>query len=174
MKKYTLEMLDYSKERPLNPGPCDFNRVIQGAIESLKAQLKVKNAKINIRIDQKIPRLVLDGERIHEMALNVILNAIDVVDPHMGLVSVETRYDPERQMVLLSVTDNGPGMSDEMKEKIFTPFESDKKKFGTGLGMAIAKQIVDQHKGVIEIDSHLHRGTMFTISLPVTIATQTG
>ena len=54
---------------------------------------------------------MLDGERIHEMAANAILNAIDVVDPH-GPVSVETRYDG-RQMVLLSVTDNGPSMSDE-------------------------------------------------------------
>jgi len=174
MKKYTLEMLDYSKERPLKPGPCDFNRVIQGAIESLKSQLKVTNSKINIRIDQKIPHLELDGERIHEMALNLILNAIDVVDSAGGLVSIETKYDPERHIVSLAVTDNGPGISDEMKEKVFTPFESDKKKFGTGLGMAIAKQIVDQHKGVIEIETQLRRGTTFTVSLPALIPSTAG
>lgn len=169
MKKYTLEMLDYSKERPLKLGPCDFNRVIQGAIESLKSQLKVKNSKINIRIDQKLPHIELDGERILEMALNLILNAIDVVDSAGGLVSVETRYDPERHVVSLVVTDNGPGISDDMKEKIFTPFESDKKSFGTGLGMAIAKQIIDQHKGIIEIETQRQRGTAFTVSLPAHI-----
>jgi len=166
MRKYTLEMLDYSKERKLNLAPCDFNRIIQGAIESLKSQLKQKNSKISIRVDQKIPEVVLDAERIHEMALNLVLNAIDVVEDTGGLVSVETKYHPDREQISLAVTDNGPGMSAQLKEKIFTPFESDKKKFGTGLGMPIAKQIIDQHGGTIEIDSKLRQGTTFTVYLP--------
>lgn len=166
MRKYTLELLDYSKERKLNLGQCDFNRVIQGAIESLKSQLKQKNSKINIRIDQKMPMMDLDSERIHEMALNIILNAIDIVDDSGGLVSVETKYHAEEKLVSLAVTDNGPGISEEMKEKIFTPFESEKKKFGTGLGMPIAKQVIDQHGGRIDIDSLPSRGTTFTIYLP--------
>ncbi|MBE0537658.1 MAG: GAF domain-containing sensor histidine kinase [Phycisphaerae bacterium] len=166
MKKYTLEMLDYSKERPLNLGSCDFNRVVQGAVETLKSQLKVKCSRINIRIDQRIPAVALDGDRIHEMALNLILNAIDVVDSTEGLVSVETKYDPACRTIKLAVTDNGPGISDAMKEKIFTPFESGKKKLGTGLGMAIAKQIVEQHHGEIVVDTQLLRGTTFTVSLP--------
>ena len=167
MRKYTLEMLDYSKERKLNPGPTDFNRVIQGAIESLKSQLKAKNSKINIRIDQKMPEVNLDAERIHEMALNLVLNAIDVVDDDGGLVSIETKYHSDGELVSLAVTDTGPGMSDEMKVKIFTPFESKKKSFGTGLGMPIAKQIIDQHKGTIEIDTKVGQGTTFTVYLPV-------
>jgi len=174
MRKYTLEMLDYSKERKLNPGPADFNRVIQGAIESLKSQLKAKNSKINIRIDQKIPEVFLDAERIHEMALNLVLNAIDIVDDNGGLVSVETKYHPDEERITLAVTDNGCGMSEEMKEKIFTPFESEKKGFGTGLGMPIAKQIIDQHKGTIEIDSTVGQGTTFTVYLPVRLPEQSG
>jgi signal transduction histidine kinase len=172
MRKYTLEMLDYSKERKLNPGPADFNRAIQGAIESLKSQLKTKNSRINIRIDRKMPEVFLDTERIHEMALNLILNAIDVVDDNDGLVSVETKYHPDEERISLAVTDNGHGISDEMKEKIFTPFESEKKGFGTGLGMPIAKQIIDQHKGTIEIDSTVGEGTTFTVYLPVRLTEQ--
>lgn len=166
MRKYTLEMLDYSKDRPLKLEACDLNRVIQSAIESLKSQLKQKNSKLNIRIDQKIPTIELDSERIHEMALNIILNAIDIVDEQVGIVSVETRYLPEQQEVLYAVTDNGPGMMEEMKVKIFTPFESKKSKFGTGLGMPIAKQVVDQHGGRIEIDTEIDKGTTFNIYLP--------
>ena len=169
MRKYTLEMLDYSKDRPLRLGACDFNRVIQSAIESLKSQLKQKTSKLNIRIDQKIPTIKLDGERLHEMALNIILNAIDIVDEQVGIVSVETRYLPEQQEVLFAVTDNGSGMTEEMKEKIFTPFESGKNKFGTGLGMPIAKQIVDQHNGKIEIESVVGKGTTFTVILPAKV-----
>ena len=100
------------------------------------------------------------------MALNLILNAIDIVDESTGLVSVETNFLPNEQAVQLSITDNGPGMTEEMKEKIFTPFESGKNKFGTGLGMPIAKQIVDQHKGKIEIDTKQGQGTTFRVILP--------
>ena len=165
MRKYTLEMLDYSKDRPIKPANCNFNRIIHGAIESLKAQLK-KEPKLNIRIDQKIPVIELDGERIHEMALNILLNAIDIVDDEGGIVSVETKYLPEQKEVLYAVTDNGPGIPEEMKEKIFTPFESKKSKFGTGLGMPIAKQVIDQHGGRIEIDTEMGKGTTFNIYLP--------
>jgi len=169
MRKYTLEMLDYSKDRPLNLGACDFNRVIQSAIESLKSQLKQKASRLNIRIDQKIPTIELDSERTHEMALNILLNAIDIVDEEGGIVSVETRYLPKRQEVLYAVTDNGPGISEEMKEKIFTPFESKKSKFGTGLGMPIAKQVIDQHGGRIEIETEVGRGTTFNVFLPAKV-----
>jgi len=170
MKKYTLEMLDYSKERKLKLEPCDFNRVIQGAIESLKAQLKAKKSKLNIRIDRDMPTVQLDSERIHEMALNLILNAIDIVDENTGIVSVETKYLADEQAVSVDVTDNGPGITDDMKEKIFTPFESDKNKFGTGLGMPIAKQIVDQHGGRIDIETVKGKGTTFRIVMPAKLA----
>jgi signal transduction histidine kinase len=172
LRKFTLDMLDYSKERRLETGPCDFNRIIQGAIESLKAQLKQKGSKLNIRIDQNIPTLELDAERIHEMSLNLILNAIDIVDHDTGVVTVSTHYNENDQSVQLSVADNGPGMSEEMKKKIFTPFESGKNKFGTGLGMPIAKQIVDQHKGRIEIESQLEKGATFNVILPAIVVTE--
>lgn len=169
LRKFMLDMLDYSKERKLEPGPCDFNRIIHGAIESLKAQLKHKGSKLNIRVDRTIPTLELDAERIHEMSLNLILNAIDIVDHDTGVVTVSTHYLKNEQAVQLSVADNGPGMSEEMKKKIFTPFESGKNKFGTGLGMPIAKQVVDQHKGRIEIESELEKGATFNVILPAII-----
>ena len=113
-----------------------------------------------------MPTVELDSERIHEMALNLILNAIDIVDENTGIVSVETKYLADEQAVSVDVTDNGPGITDDMKEKIFTPFESDKNKFGTGLGMPIAKQIVDQHGGRIDIETEKGKGTTFRIVIP--------
>ena len=124
---------------------------------------------MQIRVDSSIPRLELDGERIHEMALNLILNAIDIVDQDIGVVKVETHYLKDSQEVSLVAIDNGPGMNEEMKEKIFTPFESGKNKFGTGLGMPITKQVVDQHGGRIEIESQDGNGATFRIILPAKI-----
>ena len=166
LKKFTLDMLDYSKERKLEIDNCDFNRVIQGSIESLQDQLKSKKLKLQIRVDPKAPSVELDSERVHEMSLNLILNAIDIVDQDKGAVTVETKYLTDSSEMVLYVTDNGPGMTDEIRKKIFEPFESGKNKFGTGLGMPIAKQVVDQHSGRIEIQTELGKGTTFEVYLP--------
>ncbi|AQT69775.1 Globin-coupled histidine kinase [Anaerohalosphaera lusitana] len=166
MRKFMLDMLDYSKDRKIETGPCEFNRVIQGAIESLNSQLKQKKFRLNIRVDQDIPTVELDSERIHEMALNLILNAVDIIDENTGVVNVETKYRKTEELVELSVADNGPGMTEETKKRIFTPFESGKNKFGTGLGMAIVKQVVDKHNGTIEIESEPGEGAKFILLLP--------
>lgn len=172
LKKFTLDMLDYSKERKLELEACDFNRIIQSSIESLQNQLKQKKTKLQIRVDQDIPIIELDSERIHEMSLNLILNAIDIVDEATGVVNIETRYIEETQEAELSVTDNGPGMTEEIMETIFEPFESDKNKFGTGLGMPIAKQVIDQHNGRIEIDTEIGKGSTFRVYLPANVVEQ--
>jgi K+-sensing histidine kinase KdpD len=173
VKKFTLDMLDFSKERHIEPGPCEFNAVIQSAIESLQSQLKQKKTKLHIRVDQNIPLIELDGERIHEMTTNLILNAVDIVDADSGIVEVETKYLKEQGEVQVGVTDNGPGMTEETRGKIFVPFQSTKNKLGTGLGLAIAKKIVEQHKGRIEIDSELGKGTTFRVILPAKIIENT-
>jgi signal transduction histidine kinase len=103
------------------------------------------------------------------MAANLILNAIDIVDENTGTVTVETKYLQQENAVQLSVTDNGPGISEEAKERIFLPFESTKNKLGTGLGLAIAKQIVEQHKAKIEIESEVGKGATFVVTLPAKI-----
>ncbi|MBN1816026.1 MAG: GAF domain-containing sensor histidine kinase [Sedimentisphaerales bacterium] len=171
MKRLVLDMLDYSKERRLELEDCDFNRVIQGAVETLQSQLRSQlqkcKVKLSLQTGKKIPTARLDGERIHEMALNLIVNAIDAVQEKGGKVRVSTWFHLEDRTLRLSVSDNGPGISEAMKAKIFTPFESDKNKFGTGLGMAIAKQVIDQHSGTIAIETEAGKGTTFTVALPL-------
>lgn len=169
VRKFTLDMLDFSRERKLELGPCQFNTAVQSAIESLNSQLKQKKTKLHIRIDQKIPTIELDGERIHEMVSNIILNAIDIVDENTGIVNVETKYLEQESSVQLRVTDNGPGISEEAKERIFQPFESSKNKLGTGLGLAIAQQIIEQHKARIDIESEVGKGATFIVTLPAKI-----
>lgn len=167
MRKFMLDMLDYSKERKLEVATCEFNRVVQSAIESLSSQMKKKKFKLKISVDPDIPTSVMDGERIHEMVLNLILNALDIVDEGTGLVKVETKYLKMLESVELCVIDNGPGMTDEVMKNIFEPLESGKNKFGTGLGMPIAKQIIDKHHGRIEVESTPGQGAKFRVILPV-------
>jgi len=166
VKKLMLDMLDFSRERPLEPGPCEFNKVIQNAVDSLSAQLKRKKTKLHIRVDRQIPTVELDREQICKMAANLILNAVDNVDSDTGVVTVETKYLQQKKAVRFSVMDNGPGIAQEAKEKIFLPFQSGRNELATGLGPAIAKNIAEQHRGRIELESEMGRGTTFSVILP--------
>ena len=115
-----------------------------------------------------MPIVNLDGERVHVVAVNLILNALDVVDEKTGIVNVQTEYNSVDGLVALIVSDNGPGIDKKARENIFLPYESTKSKnrLKTGLGLAIAKQIVELHKGRIDVESSPGKGTTFKVFLP--------
>jgi signal transduction histidine kinase len=171
IKEFTLEMLDFSREHRIELGPCEFNRVVQDAIDSLRAQLKQKDTKLHIRVDPRMPTVKLDGKRIYQMIVNLILNALDVVDEQTGVVEVQTRHLADDSAVELTVSDNGPGLDKDARKNVFLPYQSTKSKnrFKTGLGLAIAKQIVDQHKGQIKVESEPGKGSTFKVTLPCRI-----
>lgn len=171
--RFTLDMLDFSKEKRLELSGCEFNRIIQAAVESLQMDLKQKETNLHIRIDQKIPVIELDCDGIHQMAVNLILNAIDIVDENTGVVTVETKFCADEGAVELAVSDNGPSLNDEEKEEIFLPLQSIRNKTGSGLGLAIAKKIVEQHRGRIEIESAPERGSTLRVIIPAKVVPQT-
>ncbi len=173
MKRLVLDMLDFSKDRPLEIREADFNRTISAATETLHTQvhseLRQRGIKVSFQPGRSMPPVRMDPDRVHEMALNLMLNALDALAERArgGRVKVETWLQLSRQSVGLSVQDNGPGIPPELVKGIFVPFKSGKTRFGTGLGMTIAKQIVDQHGGSIEVDTAAGKGTTFTVYLPI-------
>ena len=81
-------------------------------------------------------------------------------------LKVETHFNQELKLVVWSVEDNGPGMKDEVRDRVFEPYFSTKSE-GTGLGLAIVKRIINDHNGVIRVQSEVGKGTKFLIELPV-------
>jgi signal transduction histidine kinase len=133
------------------------------------SELRQRGIKVSFQPGRSMPPVRMDPDRVHEMALNLMLNALDALAERArgGRVKVETWLQLSRQSVGLSVQDNGPGIPPELVKGIFVPFKSGKTRFGTGLGMTIAKQIVDQHGGSIEVDTAAGKGTTFTVYLPI-------
>jgi signal transduction histidine kinase len=109
-------------------------------------------------------QVVMDADRMAQVVYNLAENARDAM-PRGGKFTVRTRFAGEQ--VELRFTDNGPGVPSELQERIFEPFFTYGKFHGAGLGLTIARQIVEEHGGRICLESNDGQGTTFVVSLPI-------
>jgi len=105
--------------------------------------------------------------------VDLVYNALDAclrkdyVEPESPAVFLRVLGSEHHGFVAIEVEDNGEGMSEEIKKRLFTPFFSTKKRLGTGMGLALTSRVIRRHGGTIEVDSESDRGTTFGVSLPV-------
>ena len=118
------------------------------------------------KAEQEIPRFHFDLKQMKRVLINLLENSISVL-PEGGVIEIILSFDNEKQVVLLVVKDNGPGVADEDKHRLFEPYFSTKKS-GTGLGLAIANTVVADHGGQIRVTDNLPTGAIFTVELPMT------
>ncbi len=115
--------------------------------------------------NEEIPPLELDREQIKRVIINLLDNAVAAVGEN-GEIKMATSHDLSRGVVYLEVADNGCGVAPEVRGRIFEPYFSTKKN-GTGLGLTIVSQIIEDHRGYIRVRPNEPRGTRFTIEFPV-------
>ena len=167
IKKFSLDMLALTRETKAIFTNCRFNKLVESAVESLKSSAAEKGVTIDLQMDNSIPEGQLDVDKMHDVILNLVMNAIDAVEPEKGHISVTTCCDLQNQRIMLSVKDNGPGIKPDDIEKIFQPFHTTKQKTGTGLGLAIVKRVIELHNGSIEVDPTPNSGANFIVTLPL-------
>jgi two-component system nitrogen regulation sensor histidine kinase NtrY len=124
-----------------------------------------QNVQFKVKLDVDLPPLVkLDVEQIKRVLVNVLDNALEVIGKE-GEIEISTSYNGGSKFITIEIADNGPGISDEDKQKVFLPYFS-KKSSGTGLGLAIAHNIIEEHNGLISIADNQPQGARFIIELP--------
>lgn len=126
-------------------------------------------AKVELALEPDLPMFRGNVQKIEQVILNIIINAAQAIEEakRPGIIRVETRADGAGQIVL-EVTDNGVGMTDDVMRRIFDPFFTTKRpKNGTGLGLSIAYGIVSDHGGTIEVRSRCGEGSTFTVKIPL-------
>ncbi len=145
------------------PEPVAIGRGLADTLAVLGAKARGKSVTVTVQVAQDLPAVDGFGGELNQVWANLIDNAIDAA-PESGRVEVTaTSHDGS---VVVSVVDDGPGVPDELKERIFDPFFTTKPVgSGTGLGLDIARRIVRQHDGLIEVDSRPGR-TQFRVILP--------
>jgi two-component system NtrC family sensor kinase len=162
-------LLNFSRRNEPQKRLSNLNDVIHEALALTRNQAHLHRVAIQEEIDPALPAIVLDPYQIQEVAVNVILNAVDAM-PDGGTLTVRTRAveDGGRRWAELQVIDTGSGISREDLERVFDPFFTTKPPGkGTGLGLAISYGIVTEHGGEINLASEVHRGTTATLRLPI-------
>jgi len=134
-----------------------------------------KKIQFNLQLDPSIPPIKGDKTLLTRLFLNLIKNATEAI-AHNGTITVSTRIDSEHHLtrlgkipvpfVVVKIIDNGPGISTNIIQKIFTPFYTTKSN-GSGLGLAISQKIVTDHDGLLRIDSTQNQGTCCSVYLPL-------
>jgi signal transduction histidine kinase len=162
------ELLDFA--RPSDPRWAleDINAILDGMILLISTATKKKLITIIKNYASNLPPVQIDREQIKQVILNILLNAIDATSEN-GKITVKTRsfIKPGGEpYIQIEFTDTGCGIPGEHIEDIFNPFFTTKST-GSGLGLSISNQIVQDHKGYIDVESQLEKGSSFFINLPV-------
>ncbi|MEZ4483521.1 MAG: cache domain-containing protein [Syntrophotaleaceae bacterium] len=162
-KKIVQDLLSYARTPKPALAETDINALLQQIVDFAANHTAMHNVEINRELAAGLPLLMVDGDQMRQVAINLMLNAGSAM-PDGGMLTV--RSEQVGDMVVLSFADTGTGIDSENLDKIFEPFFTTKKK-GTGLGLAITRQIVRQHNGNIEVDSQPGQGTTMRVWLPI-------
>jgi two-component system nitrogen regulation sensor histidine kinase NtrY len=162
LKNLVNEFSQFARLPTAQPVPNDLNLIVQDALFLFKEG----HNHIDFEFRQgELPALELDRDQIKRVMINLLDNAVAAVGEG-GHIQISTAYDRARNTVYLEVADDGCGMSPDSRVRIFEPGFSTKKQ-GTGLGLTIVSQIVEDHRGYIRVRNNEPRGTRFVIEFPV-------
>ena len=169
IRSMVLDILYYAKDRELTVDEVDLVAIVNEFRDGIEKKASDANVAVEITIADDMDVFQGDPQAIRAMLLNLLENSLDAcrMDKDKREHTVKLGISCEAPWMRIEVEDNGLGMDQETREKIFSLFFSSKGIKGTGLGLFISNKIVDKHGGDIEVESEPGRGTRFTVRLPL-------
>jgi signal transduction histidine kinase len=164
--------LALARQRPPERSATDLTDVVRGAVELLGYELKTEGIEVVIEMAGVPPALLADPHQLHQVIVNLLANAQQAMRRQRGprRITVTGWRESVTGHLRLEIRDTGPGIPPEIREKIFQPFFTTKPPGeGTGLGLALCWNIVDEHQGTLRVESEVGIGTTFVIDLPVVV-----
>lgn len=184
----TMNMLAFSRQRRIEPELTRVGTIIEECVQLLEGQAASKQVALIADVDPEMPPVPLDPSLIHQALMNLITNAVEAVEPGVGAVTIKAIYRPQGSALLkgrssrlpaltdsrmsqtpaveIAVIDNGPGIPASKQPWVFEPFNTTKGMKGTGLGLAVAKRIAEEHAGTIVLETTEGKGATFRMVLP--------
>lgn len=165
--KIVHNLLDFTRENEDKMEPLDLGDVVKKTLALVGNQISIAGIQTDVKIMPDLPKVHGDRQRLEQMVLNLILNAVDVT-PRGGRIQILVIPDDEPNSVVIKVTDYGPGVPENMLQSIFDPFFSTKPN-GVGLGLFICQEISVKHGGHISVETKAGAGSSFLAHLPSTV-----
>lgn len=170
------QLLNLARRRPLNLRPSNLNALISNVLDLLDSHIQKQGIKVDLRLEPELPKVYLDGDKIQQVLLNIVLNAVQAM-LEGGDLKIESRAIKNRSSVPgeggaldyieIVVGDTGSGIAADDLPKIFDPFFTTKSDImGTGLGLSVSQGIVKEHGGEIIVESAQGKGSIFSVRLP--------
>lgn len=157
-------LLELGRPREMSPEPSPLGQILFRAADFIDAQARQKQITIRRRANDPDPVILCDPELIYQVALNLLVNAVQILP---GGGAIEIGLLPARDGYAgFEVRDDGPGMTEEVRARIFEPFFT-RREGGTGLGLTLVQRVIQEHRGRVVVESELGRGTVFRVNLPV-------
>jgi two-component system, NtrC family, sensor kinase len=161
-------MLDSTRRPVPQFEPVDINALLAQILDATQPTLMARNVELHTRLSEALPPIDADADQLQQVFINLINNSLDAM-PLGGRLQVSTALDHDS--VVISLSDNGEGITEDQLDLIFDPMFSTKRGRGTGLGLTIVKQIILEHSGEIDVQSTPGQQTTFRIALPLHPAT---
>ena len=158
------EMLNSSKPRDLDRKKQDFNTVVKETLQLVSDRIKLKRMRLETQFSIDDCSALLDRDQVKTALLNILVNAVEAMQEGKGVLSVKTN-STEDNRVYVEVSDNGGGISDADRQRLFDPFFTGKSG-GMGLGLTATQNIINSHKGSIDVESQVNQGTTFRLYFP--------
>ncbi len=166
LEEILADFLQYAGRHEPDPRPTDLNALVAEVLDFITPATLQKKIEVRHHLSPDVPVLLLDRDRVKQALLNLVLNAQQAMAGR-GEILVQTSV--RGGAVRVDVTDTGPGIRPEVLPRIFEAYFSSKKT-GTGLGLPIAKRIVEEHGGILEVFTEVGKGTRFAMWFPVKAA----
>jgi nitrogen fixation/metabolism regulation signal transduction histidine kinase len=161
LRRIVAQFSDFARMPRPELQPADLNELAAGVLKLFEPQFRSARIEPALELDPALPRVHADAEQMGRVLRNLVLNAVDAM-PEGGRLTVRTRT--HEGGARLEVSDTGQGLTDEERQRLFTPYYTTKT-HGTGLGLAIVQSVVSDHGGRISVESEPGKGATFRIDL---------
>ncbi|MBI4802383.1 MAG: PAS domain S-box protein [Elusimicrobia bacterium] len=155
--KIVKTLLDFSRSGICQLRPCCLNDISNYCLDLMESSLKPAKVKITKELGT-VPRVFLDPHYLHSVVYNLLTNAVESLSGREGEITLRTLWDADKKTARLTISDSGRGMDQNMLADLFHPFFTTKET-GTGLGLYLARQIMNEHSGEISVESEPGKGT---------------
>lgn len=170
ISRIVSNLLAFSRHSKMEFGILNLNQLIEKTLFLNANLLKIHSIKLDQKFDLHLPELMGSEDRLQQVFMNLISNAAEALESRQEdrILTIETKYLPEKGSISVSFKDTGVGIPPENLSKLFEPFFSTKKKGkGVGLGLSVAYGIIQEHGGSIQVQSEVEKWTTFNIEIPL-------